>query len=276
MDLFSKIVGSNLGNNLLQAGVAVASGKSAKDVAKTMVTRTQSRRLEKYFMQAADAYSSGYSTFNEPSLKKFGVSGMVALAVWITIVLVQKRSATRREGEGEKETAVQHPAMAGTAAFFAAFLSVAVFDIVRRQKTFSNFTGTNMLMQYVMFFSVPFALLAPGLKIASPLDFKQSGIAALVASVATVLVAQKFYFVFKQNDLEREIFSQIANVLDSCQGPGKAGCNHEHAGYTKAFTNMVKPYLDQINYVLPDPLEAAEVARDIASRQIFDTLRNRV
>ena len=88
--------------------------------------------------------------------------------------------------------------------------------------------------------------------------------------------AKKFYFVFKQNDLEKEVFTQIANVLDACQGPDKAGCSHKHAGYLKAFANMVKPYLDQINYILPDPLDAVEVARDIASRQIFDTLRNKV
>lgn len=276
MDLLSNIVSSNLGNTLLQAGAAVASGKSAKDVAKTMVTRTQSRRLEKYFMQAADAYSSGYSTFNAPSLKKFGVSGLVAVAVWVTIVAVQKNRARTGDDGKEKKNPVQTRAMAGTAAFVAAFLSVAVFDIVRRQKTFSNFTGTNMFMQYVVFFSVPFALSATGVKIASPLGFKQSGIAALVVAVTTVLVAKKFYFVFKQNDLEREVFSQIANVLDACQGPGKSGCSHEHAGYVKAFGNMVKPYLDQINYVLPDKLDAVEVARDIASRQIFDTLRNRV
>lgn len=275
MDLLSNIVSSNMGNTLLQAGAAVASGKSAKDVVKTMVTRTQSRRLEKYFMQAADAYSSGYSTFNAPSLKKFGVSGLVAVAVWVTIVVVQK-NRVRTADNGEEKNPVQTRAMAGTAAFFAAFLSVAVFDIVRRQKTFSNFTGTNMLMQYAMFFAVPFVLSATGVKIASPLGLKQSGIAALVVAVATVLVAKKFYFVFKQNDLEREVFSQIANVLDACQGPGKSGCSHEHAGYVKAFSNMVRPYLDQINYVLPDKLDAVEVARDIASRQIFDTLRNRV
>ncbi|CAM9092787.1 unnamed protein product [Ectocarpus sp. 12 AP-2014] len=269
MDLFSKIVGSNLGNNLLQTGVAVASGKSAKDAAKTMVTRAQSRRLEKFFMGAADAYSSGYSTLNTFSLKKFGVSGLTALAVWITIVVVQKN---RAKAEAEQEDS----AVAGTAALFAAFLSVAVIDVVRRQTTFSKFTGTNMFMQYVWFFSVPFALSATGAKVASPLNFKQSGMAGLVVAVATVLAAKRLYFVFKQNDLEREVFSQIANVLDACQGAGEAGCNHEHAGYMEAFSNMVKPYIDQVNYVLPDPLKAADVARDVASRQIFDTLRHQV
>lgn len=273
MNFLSKVVDSNLGNSLLQAGTAVASGKSVGDVAKRVVTRNQTRKLEGYFMQAADAYSSGYSTFNAPSLTKFGVSGGIALATWTTIYMVQKMNGDVDE---EAHEPFKTPAIAGTAGFFAAFFSVMVFDVVRRQKTFSNFTGTNMFMQYAIFFSVPLALLSTVLNIASPLDLKKSVVVAAAIAVAVVMLAKKFYFVFKQNDLEREVFTQIANALESCPGPGKAGCNHEHAGYMEAFANMVKPYLDQINYLLPDPLNAVEVARDIASRQIFDTLRNRV
>lgn len=247
----------NFGINFLQSG-AVAH---------------HARLLESYFMQAADAYSSGYSTFNAPSIKKFGVSGLIALAVWTTLVMVQKMN---RDVDDVEQKPFKAPAIAGTAAFFAAFFSVMIFDIVRRQKTFSNFTGTNMFVLHVVFFSVPFALLSVGLVAASPLDLKQSVFAATFVAVGTVVLAKKFYFVFKQNDLEKEVFTQIANVLDACQGPNKAGCNHKHAGYLMAFSNMVKPYLDRINYVLPVPLDASEVARDIASRQIFDTLRKRV
>lgn len=273
MNFLSNIVSSNLGNSLLQAGTAVASGKSVRDVAKQVVARNQTRKLEGYFMQAADAYSSGYSTFNTMSLPKFGVSGGIALAVWTTMYMVQKMN---RDPDDEAREPFKAPAIAGTAAFFAAFLSVMVFDIVRRQKTFSNFTGTNMFMQHVVFFSVPLAMFSVLLKIASPLSFKHSVMGATIVAVAVVVAAKKFYFVFKQNDLEKEVFTQIANALEACTGPGRAGCDHKHAGYLEPFANMVKPYLDQINYVLPDPLDAVEVARDIASRQIFDTLRNRV
>lgn len=273
MNFLSNIVNSKLGNNLLQAGTAVASGKSVGDVAKRMATRTQTRRLEEYFMEAADAYSSGYSTFKAASIKKFGVSGLVALAAFGTVIVVQ---SGKSDDDDEKTEGFKTPATAGTAAFFAAFLSVMLFDIARRQKTFSKFTGTNMFLQYIMLSSVPLAVVSTGLKIASPLDLKQSVIAASIVAVVVVMVAKKFYFVFKQNNLEKQVFNQIANVLDACQGPNKAGCSHQHAGYLDAFANMVKPYLDQINYVLPDALDAAEVARDIASRQIFDTLMKRV
>lgn len=222
-------------------------------------------------MKAAEAYTSGYSTFFALSTAKFGVAGIVALVVWTTTYLVVQRRNRNQNRNPSKATAI-----AGSAAFFAAFLSVLMFDVVRRQITLSNFTGTSMFMQYAMFFCVPLGLFSSGLTLASPLDLQQSVAAAAVIAVAVVVMAKKLYFMFMENDLEREVFTQIANALDACPGPGKAGCNHKHAGYLDAFANMVKPYLDQINYILPDPLNAAEVARDIASRQIFDTLRNRV
>lgn len=273
MNFLSNAINSNLGNSLLQAGTAIASGKSVRDVTKRVVTRNQTKKLEGYFMQAADAYSSGYSTFNAPSLAKFGVSGGIALATWTTIYMVRKM---KRDVDDEAHQPFKTPAIAGTSAFFAAFLSVMVFDVVRRQKTFSKFTGTNMFMQYAIFFSVPLALFSTVFKISSPLDLKNSVVVAAAIAVAVVMLAKKFYFVFKQNDLEREVFTQIANALEACPGPGRAGCDHKHAGYVEAFSNMVKPYLDQINYFLPEPLDAVEVCRDIASRQIFDTLRNRL
>ncbi|CAM9102870.1 unnamed protein product [Ectocarpus sp. 4 AP-2014] len=278
MDFLSNIVSSNFGNGLLQAGTAMASGKSAGDVAKHVVTRNQTRRLEEYFMQAAEAYSSGYSTFFAFSAARFGVAAIVALVAWTTMYLVvQKRNRNlnlNRNLDEEVDQPSKATAIAGSAAFFSAFFSVLVFDVVRRQRTLSNFTGTNMFMQYTMFFCVPMGLFSAGLTLASPLDLQQSVAAAAVIAVAVVVVAKKLYFVFMENDLEREVFTQIANALDACPGPGKAGCNHKHAGYLDAFANMVKPYLDQINYIIPDPLNAAEVARDIASRQVFDTLRN--
>ena len=276
MDFLSNIVSSNFSNDLLQAGTAMASGKSAGDVAKHAVTRNQTRRLEEYFMKAAEAYSSGYSTFFALSTEKFGVAGIVALAVWTTMYLVVQRRNRNRNLDELVDQPSKATAIAGSAAFFAAFFSVLMFDVVRRQRTLSNFTGTNMFMQYAMFFCVPMGLFSAGLTLASPLDLQQSVAAAAVLAIAVVVIAKKLYFVFMENDLEREVFTQIANALDACPGPGKAGCNHKHSGYLDAFANMVKPYLDQINYILPDPLIAAEVARDIASRQIFDTLRNQV
>lgn len=268
---------TDIGANLIQGGMAVASGKSVGGVTKQMVTRKHTRKLESYFMQAADAYSSGYNTFNAPSIAKFGVSAIVALAAWTTVVLLQKSKTNNDDGVVVTESPkFKAPAMAGTAAFFAAFFSVMAFDVMRRQKTFLNFTGTNMILQHAMFFAVPFAALSAGLVVASPFDLKKSVLAATFVAVGVLVLAKKFYFVFKQNDLEKEVFTQIANVLDACQGPNKAGCSHKHAGYLEAFSNMVKPYIDQINYILPSPLDASEVARDIASRQIFDTLRNRV
>ncbi|CAM9102735.1 unnamed protein product [Ectocarpus sp. 8 AP-2014] len=276
MDLLSNIVSSNFGSGLLQAGTAMASGKSIGDVAKHAVTRNQTRRLEEYFMKAAEAYSSGYSTFFALSATKFGVAGIVALVAWITMYMVQRRIRNRNLDEVVDDQPSKATAIAGSAAFFAAFFSVLMFDVVRRQRTLSNFTGTNMFMQYTMFFGVPLGLFSAGLTLASPLDLRQSVAASAVIAVAVVVMAKKLYFVFMENDLEREVFTQIANALDACPGPGKAGCNHKHAGYLEAFANMVKPYLDQINYVLPDPLDAVEVARDIASRQIFDTLKGQV
>ncbi|CAN0574348.1 unnamed protein product [Ectocarpus sp. 12 AP-2014] len=273
--MFSKRYNSMdfLSNSLLQAGTAMASGKSAGDVAKHVVTRYQTRRLEEYFMKAAEAYSSGYSTFFSLSTTKFGVAGIVASVVWTTMYMVQRKNRNLDEVVDQPSKAT---AVAGSAAFFAAFFSVLMFDVVRRQRTLSKFTGTNMFMQYTMSFCVPLGLFSAGLKLASPLDLQQSVAAAAVIAVAVVVTAKKLYFVYMENDLEREVFTQIANALDACPGPGKAGCNHKHAGYLDAFANMVKPYIDQINFILPDPLDAAEVARDIASRQIFDTLRNRV
>lgn len=263
-----------VGVDMLQAGVAVASKKVVGDVAKTLVTRTQTLNLEKYFMQAADAYSSGYTTFNTPSLVKFGASGVVGLAAFGAVVFAQRRGSGERDNSAEDAKSVQTSAVAGTAGLFAAFFVVMVFDILRRQKTFSKFTGTNMILQHAVFFSAPLLFSFVAIKLASPLDFKKSVFAACVVAVGVLLVAKKFYLVFKQNSLEKQVFTKIANVIDSCQGPGKAGCGHEHAGYMEAFDNMVKPYLEMINYALPEPLEAAEVARDIASTQIFDTVRN--
>ncbi|CBN80387.1 EsV-1-85 [Ectocarpus siliculosus] len=276
MDFLSNVVTSTFGNGLLQAGTAVATGKSAGDVAKHAMARNQTRRLEEYFMKAAEAYSSGYSTFLALNTAKFGAAAIVALVAWTTTYLMaQRRNRNRDLGEVVDQPS-NATAVAGSAAFFAAFVAVLVFDVVRRQRTLSNFTGTNMFMQYAMFFCVPLGLFSAGLKLASPLDLQTSVAAAAVIAVAVVVVAKKLYFVFMENDLERKVFTEIANALDACPGPGKAGCNHKHAGYLDAFANMVKPYLDQINFILPNTLDAAEVARDIASRQKFDTLRNQV
>lgn len=231
---------------LLQAGSAIASGKSV-----------QTRKLEGLYMQAADAYSSGSTTVNAMGVKKLGVSALVALLMWSATKLIQIKTQGREEDrELSGTTYLRNSATPVTAAFFAAFLSVFVFDVALRQKTFSKFTGTNMFREYAMFFAVPLVVFSIGLKVRSSLDVKQSlGVASILAVVA-VVVAKNSYFVFKQNDLEKQVFEKIANVLDACQDAGKAGCSHEHAGYVDAFTNMVRPYIDQMNFVLPQKLDA--------------------
>ncbi|CAM9206504.1 unnamed protein product [Pylaiella littoralis] len=213
------------------------------------------RKMKRLYLQAADAYSSGLTTFGAVSARRLGASGIVAVVAWGATTAIQRHAADQsKRGHGSGSRALlYHSTTPVAAAIIAAFLAVVVFDIVLRQKTFTKLTGEGTLAEHVVFFALPLAAFGLDLNLKN-----LKNLSAFMLAAVAVVVAKKSCLVSKQNDLERRVFEQIANVLDACQAPGKAGCSHRHAGYVDAFNNMVRPHLPAKN--------AAEVARGIASR----------
>jgi len=93
-------------------------------------------------------------------------------------------------------------------ALFAFFIVFALVTIIRRQKMFSALAGRNVL------FGV--------LRVAIAQDKLGAKNVFLLASVFFALV-KKYYLVFKQNGIERDVFSTLADVFESCKAQGVQG-----------------------------------------------------
>lgn len=126
--------------------------------------------------------------------------------------------------------------------------------------------------QTALFSVVPFLVVSAGLKMGSGANLKNTAIGSSIASFAFLLLSKKLFFVYKQNELERTVFSQMAEVFESCPDQVASTCSHKHAEFQKAFANSVQPYLAEISRFLPEPIKAATVAKRLSDRQIFDTL----
>ena len=249
---------------------ALTGGKSVGDVGQTLVIQDQMKKLETLFMGAADAYTAGHTSLNKASIAKFGISAGLALLVYLAAKVYSTATGTEERDEKRKFFLDNMlPVVSAGATIVVASFGIGV---MRRQKTFRVFTGTDMITSYVLFSVVPFLVVSAAVKLGSDATLKNTAIGSSIASFAFLLLSKKLFFVYKQNELERSVFSQMAEVFESCPDHVASTCNHKHAKFLVAFVNSVQPYLAEISRLLPEPISAAIVAKRLSDRQIFDTL----
>lgn len=248
-----------------------ASGNSLADAGNNISKRLLAKKFEKSLLSAADAYVAGYSSRNTALLGVAGMSAAAGATAWGSLKAWDYASKSTESTQEQKE----NPSRAGMVASFAAFAVFAIVFVLvttaRRQNMFVAFTGDNMVADYAKFTAIPLALLFVGLRVSISSDKMGTRNVLLLASAisgAFFTAAKQFYLVFKLNGIERDVFSTLATVFDTCKAEP---CNHEHAGFISVF--------DQINTVLQNNLgmvfgevDYAEIARELSKAQLYDNI----
>ena len=135
-----------------------------------------------------------------------------------------------------------------------------------------------MAGEYARWFTISFAVFFILWRVVIPTDvFKSHHVAIFAAGFAGAFLSlvKKFYFVFKLNDLEKEVFDSLASAFDACKD-GAAGaptCDHKHAGFVRLF-EKVSTVLQQRMKMIWGNLDYAEIAREISKSQKFDTIES--
>lgn len=253
---------------------AATSGKGLssglKTVGRSTVIHKNAKKFESMFMGTADLYASGFKSLNYASLYKFGFVGSFAGVAWL---ILKYLVLSPPEGKSEIEGNVVTTAGATTGAFITGFFVLMFIDFQRRQRTLSLFTGTNMLRTYLWFGVPPLVIGTIAMKLFSSADLKISILVSTFLSFAILMAAKKLYFVYRENELEAQVFTGIKEMFDACPGPGKQGCSHKHAGFKEPFENFVRPYLNLLSRFLPEPLTGSEIAADLVNRQSLQTMQ---
>jgi VanZ family protein len=263
----------NTGVGGLEAVSTLASGNSVAESGKNFAKRAMSKKFEKIFIQAADAYASGYSSTNMALLGTVGISAAVSGVVWGGMKGVAYLD--RLKDEEDQSEGLE---FVGALAHFVAFVLFAVVFVimnsVRRQKMLSVLAGENMASQYAKFFSIPLAIFFVGLRVMIPVEsmktYQVLAVASILAGVV-VGIAKKFYFVYKINVLEKGVFESIAAAFDACKDAGSGVCDHEHAGFLTVFNNLNSVLQANVRQVF-GRVDYAEIAREISKSQKFDTI----
>ena len=257
----------------IEAISTLASGKSIGTAAKSLAKRGFAKKFEGMFMQAADAYASGYSSTNTALMGAAGISAAVTGLVWGSMKVASYLDSLKEEKEQSQKIKI-----GGELATFAAFILFAIvwatINITRRQTTFSVLAGENMASQYVKFFSIPLLIFFLGLKLTIPSESLEPVQLFAVASVLSGIVlalVRRFYFVYKINVLEKGVFESIASAFDACDAVAGA-CDHKHAGFLTVFNSMNSVLQSNAKQVLGD-VNYGEIAREISQSQKFDTIR---
>lgn len=255
----------------------VASGGSLQESAKNLSNFAKAKKFEGLFLTSAENYASGFSSMNMASFNALGKSlgiGAVTLGSMKLWNLVNKKDD---EEDEEKKGIVSTEEI--IAVILVVVISLIVISMIRRQKMFSVMAGTNMIDQYVKFFTIPFVVFFIIWRIILPSDtVKLHHVAILAAGFSGALLSaiNKFYFVYTLNKLERDTFVTMSSVFDKCQGVSAAACDHEHSGFIRAFNNNKKNFLyRKIIQIMKNRLGGADfgdMTRELAKAQKFDAL----
>jgi hypothetical protein len=154
--------------------------------------------------------------------------------------------------------------------FVMVFMSM---NFIRKQKMFSVLGGGSMATEYAKFFGIPLVILFVILRVVIPSDQASSkAVLALASSLSGVVVylARKFYFVYKVNMIEKNVFETLTDVFETCKDTTE--CGHEHAGFLKVFNGVDSQLQRDIKMVLGE-LDYASITREISKSQKFDTLK---
>lgn len=165
----------------------LASGHSIGTAAKSLAKRGFAKTFEGMFMQAADAYASGYSSTNTALLGSAGISAGVTGLVWGSMKVLSYLNSLKKEEEQSQKIKIGGE-LATFVAFFLFSIVWAIINITRRQTTFSVLAGENMASQYVMFFTIPLLIFFLGLKMTIPSESLEPVQVFAVASVLSGIV----------------------------------------------------------------------------------------
>lgn len=261
----------NNGIGGVEAVSMLASGRSLADAGKNISKRLLSKKFEKLLLSAADAYVAGYGSTNTALLGVAGISAAAGATAWGGLKAWDYASKSTKSTREQKAS----PSRAGMAAPFTAFVVFAIVFVfvttARRQNMFSALTGDNMVADYAKFTAIPLALLFVGLRVSISSDKMGTRNVLLLASAlsgAFFAAAKQFYLVFKLNGIERDVFSTLATVFDTC----KAGpCNHEHAGFIRVFGQINTVLQNNLKMVFGE-VDYAEIARELSKAQFYDNI----
>lgn len=276
MDFIQGMLKSN-GVGAAEAVSTLASGNSVAESGQKLAKRALSLQFEKLLLDSADAYVAGYSSNTMAMLGVAGISTGVSAATWGSLKALAHFNA-QRDVEEQSDSI---RAAGGAAGFVAFAVFATVFLVVmttRRQRTLKAFTGTSMAGQYAKYFTISFALFFILWRVVIPTDvFKAHHVAIFAAGFAGAFVSlvKKFYFVFKLNELEQEVFASLASAFDACKdvGAGSQTCDHKHAGFVRLF-EKVNTVLQQNMKMVWGTLDYAEIAREISKSQKFDAIES--
>ena len=267
-----------LGNpTALTAISTVASGGSLQDSANNLSNFAKAKKFESLFLTSAENYASGFSSMNMASLNALGKSlgaGLISLGA-MKLWSLSKDDVEEEDGEKKSFLATGEVG----AAILVTIVSLIIISMVRRQKMFSVMAGTNMINQYVKFFTIPFVIFFIIWRIILPADKVGIQFVAIFAdgfAAALLSVLNKYYFVYTLNTLERDTFKSMSSVFDKCKDIPASACDHEHSGFLKAFNNNKNNFFyRRVIKLMKNRLGGADfgdMTRELAKAQKFDTL----
>ncbi|CAN0070042.1 unnamed protein product, partial [Ectocarpus sp. 4 AP-2014] len=246
---------------------ALASGKSLGDAGCKLSARVKATKFEKMLLNAADSYVAGYTSHNMAFLGAIAQSVGIGAATWGGMKAYAHFSDPDESNDGENNK--------GKEIIVAVAVAALVFFLItqaRRQRMFSVFAGTNMAWQHVKFFSVPFVAFFVIWRSVLPHDVAEIHHVAFLAAGfagAVYTAIRKFYFVYKLNDIEKDVFTKIASVFEACPGPGADGCDHQHAAFARLFKQMKPSFRRRMRQTFGE-LDFAEIAKELSARQMYD------
>ena len=276
MDFIKGMLKAN-GVGGVEAVSMLASGGSLADSGQKLAKRALSKKFEKLLIESADSYVAGYGSNRMAMLGVAGISTGVSAATWGSLKALNYFN--EQKGEGEQSESISFAGRGAGLIAFGVFAAVfLVIMVTRRQRTFKALAGTSMASQYAKFFTIPFILFFILWRVVIPTDvFKTHHVAIFAAGFAGAFlsIAKKFYLVYKLNDIEKDVFSTLADAFDACKGvaAGADKCDHEHAGFVRLFENVSTVLQNNMKKIW-GKLDYAEIAREISKSQKFDTIEN--
>jgi hypothetical protein len=251
---------------------SVASSGSVSGAVAAIAKRKMAKKFEGLLVETAITYASGYTSRTMAQLGQAGVSAGVAGALFASLKLIGYLN-NKKEKEDRSDAAKFGAVLAPLMSMLVFAMVFMLINVVRKQKMFSTLAGGNMTTEYAKFFGIPLAVLFVILRVMIPSDQASStAVLALASSLSGVVVyfARKFYFVYKLNVLEKNVFETLTDVFEKCKDT--AECGHEHAGFLKVFNGVDSQRQRNMKMIFGD-IDYASITREISKSQKFDTLR---
>lgn len=252
--------------DLVPTVLKTISGSSvAPKISKNVILANRSGMLEKEVLKLADINTAGYNFITTAGLSRFG---MTIGAPFLTYTII---NFLTKDETDNTETATQKRNNAMVAGIVSAFVIFFGIHIFRRERTLLKFTGEGMAMQYVKFGLIPLVIGTVTIKIISTFDVTKSALFSAFVAGTILLIARKFFFGYKLNQLEKEVFSQIESLLKKCGN--SSSCNHKHSGFLDFFNKNMDFTLAKIKGQTKLQLTPLEVVKFLIEKQSLDSAK---